>query len=142
MAALNGEDADGEEVVKAAGGVVWRRGSTGETEILLVHRPKYDDWSLPKGKLTPGESHEDGARREVAEETGLDVALGPELATTSYRDSGGRPKVVRYWAMEPVAGEFRANREVDEARWAPVAEAAALLSYDRDRDVVASFKDA
>lgn len=129
----------GEKLVRAAGGVVWRRSPTGETEILLVHRPKYDDWSLPKGKLTPGESHEEGARREVAEETGLDVVLGKELATSSYRDSEGRPKVVRYWAMEPVGGEFRPNREVDEARWAPVGEAAELLSYDRDRDIVASL---
>jgi 8-oxo-dGTP pyrophosphatase MutT (NUDIX family) len=126
--------------VQAAGGVVWRRAPSGETEILVVHRPKYDDWSLPKGKLTPGESHEDGARREVAEETGLDVSLGRELATSFYRDSEGRSKVVRYWAMEPVGGEFRPNREVDEARWAPVKEATGLLSYDRDRDIVASFE--
>lgn len=126
-------------VVQAAGGVVWRSTPDGETEVLVVHRPKYDDWSLPKGKLAPGESHEDGARREVGEETGLEVSLGLELATSQYRDSEGRPKVVRYWAMEPVGGEFRPNREVDEARWAPIEEAAALLTYDRDRDVLASL---
>ena len=127
------------EVVQAAGGVVWRRSPTGDTEILLVHRPKYDDWSLPKGKLTRGESHQQGAVREVAEETGLDVAVGRELATSHYEDADGRPKIVRYWAMEPVGGEFRPNREVDEARWAPVAEASELLSYDRDRDILASL---
>ncbi len=126
--------------VQAAGGVVWRLSpASGETEVLLVHRPKYDDWTLPKGKLTPGETHEQGAVREVAEETGLAVAVGRELATSSYYDAEGRPKVVRYWAMEPVGGAFAPNREVDEARWAPLSEAAALLSYDRDRAVLASF---
>jgi len=127
-------------VVQAAGGVVWRRSpTTGQTEVLLVHRPKYGDWTLPKGKLSPGESHEQGAVREVAEETGLAVELGRELASTSYVDGDGRPKAVRYWSMQPTGGEFRPNHEVDEARWAPLVEAAALLSYDRDRDVLASL---
>lgn len=126
-------------VVEAAGGVVWRRTPSGETEILVVHRPKYDDWTLPKGKLARGESPEEGAVREVGEETGLDVKVGRELATSHYQDAEGRPKVVRYWAMEPVGGEFRPNREVDEARWAPVHEAQRLLSYDRDRDILASL---
>jgi len=128
------------ELIEAAGGVVWRRSpATGQIEVLVVHRPKYDDWSLPKGKLEAGETHEAGAVREVEEETGLVVALGPELAATSYRDSQDRPKVVRYWAMEAVGGQFAPNREVDAVRWARVGEAARLLSYDRDRDVLASL---
>jgi 8-oxo-dGTP diphosphatase len=127
--------------VHAAGGVVWRRARCGDGfEVLLVHRPKYDDWSLPKGKLVEGESAEDAALREVEEETGLRCRLGRELAAVSYRDSAGRPKVVRYWAMEPVDGQFRANDEVDEARWAPLADADAILTYGRDRDVVASLE--
>ncbi|MGH9224323.1 MAG: NUDIX hydrolase [Acidimicrobiales bacterium] len=131
-----GVGADG--TVRAAGGVVWRRAPGGGTEVLLVHRPKYDDWSLPKGKLGPDEGDTDGALREVEEETGLRCTLGPELATSYYTDSLGRPKVVRYWAMAPQGGEFRPNREVDRCRWLPLGEAVSLLSYDRDREILAS----
>jgi 8-oxo-dGTP diphosphatase len=120
-------------VVRAAGGVILRNG-----EVLLVHRPQYDDWSLPKGKLLEGESHEDGALREVEEETGLVCRLGREVASSSYVDHRGRPKLVRYWLMEPVAGEFVPHAEVDEIRWLTPAAAAALLSYDRDRLVLDS----
>ena len=127
------------EPVRAAGGVVWRRGEVGAVEVLVVHRPKYDDWSLPKGKVDGGESDEDAALREVEEETGLRCALGPELAATSYTDRNGRDKVVRYWSMSPVAGSFTPTREVDQVRWAHLDEASALLSYGRDRDVLASF---
>src|SRR5262249_50578240 len=127
------------EVVHAAGGVVWRRTPGGETEVLVVHRPKYDDWTLPKGKLTRGETAEEGAIREVAEETGLTVELGPELAHTEYGDAEGRAKVVRYWSMAPVGGQFEPNHEVDETRWVPVDDAPGLLSYDRDRAVLASL---
>ena len=125
-------------IVQAAGGVVWRRGGDGRIEVLLVHRPRYDDWTLPKGKLGPGESAEDGARREVEEETGLACSLGPELATTSYDDRFGRPKVVRYWAMAVEGGRFEPNAEVDECRWLALDEAPAALTYPRDRDVLAS----
>lgn len=125
--------------VHAAGGVVWRRTPAGGTEVLLVHRPKYDDWTIPKGKLDAGESGEEAALREVEEETGLRCALGPELASVTYTDREGRHKIVRYWAMEPVAGRFIPNREVDDARWLPSEEAAELLSYGRDREVLASF---
>ena len=118
---------------------MWRRTPAGETEVLVVHRPKYDDWTLPKGKLTAGETPEQGAIREVAEETGLTVELGAELAHTSYIDGEGRPKVVRYWAMAPVSGQFQPNHEVDETRWISVADAPGLLSYDRDRAVLASL---
>ncbi len=101
-------------------------------EVLIVHRPRYDDWSFPKGKAEPGESDEECALREVAEETGLRCVLGEELASTSYADSRGRPKVVRYWLMEPVGGELEYLHEVDTARWVTVAEARDLLTYARD----------
>ena len=125
--------------VRAAGGVVWRRDGDGRLRVLVVHRPRYDDWSLPKGKADPGESDPDCARREVREETGLTCALGRELPSTHYRDRKGRPKTVRYWAMEPVAGEFIPTDEIDEVRWLPVPAALDLLSYDHDRAVVEAF---
>jgi 8-oxo-dGTP diphosphatase len=118
--------------VKAAGGVVWRRGDRG-IEVVLVHRPRYDDWAFPKGKLDKGESWEDGALREVEEETGMRCRLGHELPPTSYRDPKDRAKVVRYWMMEPLDGEFAPSEEVDELRWLPTAEAQKLLSYEHDR---------
>jgi 8-oxo-dGTP diphosphatase len=123
--------------VKAAGGVVWRRGAGG-VEVVLVHRPRYDDWSLPKGKLDPGESWEDAARREVLEEVGLACRLGPELPPVGYRDNKGRAKAVRYWLMEPQDGvaAFTPNDEVDEMRWVEVGDAAALLSYPHDAELV------
>ena len=107
--------------------------------MLLVHRPKYDDWTLPKGKCDPGERDEDAALREVLEETGLRCRRGTELAESHYTDARGRPKVVRYWAMEPVGGAFEVNDEVDEVRWLSVAEARRLLSYERDLPVLDSF---
>jgi 8-oxo-dGTP diphosphatase len=128
--------------VRAAGGVVYRPGEAGELEVLLVHRPRYDDWSFPKGKAEPGESDEDCARREVVEETGLRCELGAELASTEYRDARGRPKRVRYWAMRPVDGRFDSHREVDEARWLPLEEADRTLSWSRDRKVLRSLEDA
>lgn len=124
------------EPVRAGGGVVWRRDGPGPVRILVVHRPRYDDWSLPKGKCDRGETDEDCARREVREETGLTCRLGPELPATRYRDNKGRDKTVRYWAMEPVAdGGFTPNAEIDEIRWLPLPEAVELLSYDHDRPV-------
>ena len=123
--------------VKAAGGVVWRRGPSG-VEVAVVHRPKYDDWSLPKGKLDPGEGWEDAALREVREEVGLRCRLGAELPTVRYRDDKGREKAVRYWLMEPEDGaaRFTPNPEVDEMRWVDVPAAAALLSYAHDAELV------
>ncbi len=118
-------------VVRAAGGVVVR-GAGAEARVLLVHRPAYDDWTFPKGKVDPGESDEDCAVREVEEETGLRCALGRELPSTAYDDAKGRPKVVRYWVMDVAGGELRFEHEVDEARWVTVGEAAELLSYERD----------
>ena len=118
-------------VVRAAGGVVVR-GTGAEVTVLLVHRPAYDDWTFPKGKVDPGESDEDCAVREVEEETGLRCVLGRELSSTSYDDAKGRPKVVRYWVMEVTGGSLRFEHEIDEARWLPADEAAALLTYERD----------
>ena len=127
------------ELVRAAGGVVTRRGADEILEVLVVHRPKYDDWSLPKGKCDPGESDEDAAVREVGEETGIVVALGTELESMEYVDRHGRPKIVRYWEMTPV-GEipWSPNDEVDEIAWVTTSRAAALLSYDGDRRLVAA----
>ena len=122
--------------VKAAGGVVWRR--AGDTvAIAIAHRPRYDDWSLPKGKLDKGESWEDAALREVEEEIGLRCRLGEELEPVSYEDRKGRGKVVRYWLMEPEAEvTFTPNDEVDELRWMAPAEAVGVLTYPRDAELV------
>src|SRR3954447_36299 len=119
--------------VKASGGVVWRRGERG-VEVVVVHRPRYDDWSLPKGKLDPGETWEQAALREVEEEIGLRCRLREELPATEYRVARGR-KVVRYWLMEPESGEFSPNEEVDEVRWLSPDEVLELLSYDHDREL-------
>ena len=126
--------------MQAAGGVVYRR-DDGALEVLLVHRPRYDDWTLPKGKLHRGESHEDGALREVEEETGLRCELGLELPSSHYHDQKGRPKVVRYWTMRPLGGAFHPHDEVDDARWLPLAEAETELSYDRDREILRAFAE-
>jgi 8-oxo-dGTP diphosphatase len=122
--------------VRAAGGVVVRDGL-----VALVHRPRYDDWTLPKGKLDNGESFKEAALREVEEETGLRARLVRELPSVNY-EVRGRPKVVRYWLMEVESDQgFVANDEVDEVRWVEPAEARALLTYDRDRDVLAAAAD-
>jgi 8-oxo-dGTP diphosphatase len=122
--------------VRAAGGVVRRDGPRG-VEILLVHRPRYDDWSLPKGKLDPDETFEAAALREVEEETGVRAALREELPPIRYRDAKGRDKLVRYWVMDVVdQGRFEPNDEVDEIRWLAPGPASDLLSYLRDAELV------
>jgi 8-oxo-dGTP diphosphatase len=124
--------------VRAAGGVVVRDG-----EVLVVHRPRYDDWSLPKGKLEDGESWEDAALREVEEETGVAARLLGELDDDHYRDRKGRPKHVRWWHMEAVAEHLRdPDDEVDEVRWLPLADALGLLTYAHERRLVAGLRDA
>lgn len=122
-------------VVRAAGGVPVRTGPGG-VEVLVVHRPQYDDWSFPKGKCVGGESDEACAVREVEEETGLQCALEGELPSTSYRDSKGRPKQVRYWRLRVTGGALAFDHEIDEARWVPADEAERLLSYERDLAVL------
>jgi 8-oxo-dGTP pyrophosphatase MutT (NUDIX family) len=125
-----------ESAVRAAGGVVLREGPSGPA-LVLVHRPRYDDWSLPKGKLLRGESHRDAALREVEEETGLGCKLEDELPEVEYIDSLGRAKVVRYWTMRPVSERsFLPTAEVDEVRWVPLKEAGELLTHQHDRDLV------
>lgn len=126
------------EPVRAAGGVVWRE-QDGAVDVLLVHRPAYDDWTFPKGKADRGESDEACALREVEEETGLTCLLDGELGETGYVDPKGRQKVVRWYAMRPLAGEFAPHREIDDARWLGMDEAAAALTYDRDRELLAHF---
>lgn len=117
-------------MIPAAGAVLWRRRGEG-VEVALVHRPKYDDWSLPKGKLDPGETLPETAVREVREETGFDAVLGRRLRTVRYHVAG-EEKFVDYWAAQAVGGEFEPNHEVDELRWLPAAEAGALLTHAED----------
>jgi len=124
--------------VKAAGAVVHRSGPDG-LELVLVHRPKYDDWSLPKGKLDPRERWETAALREVHEETGQRGRLGRELEPVFYADRKGRRKAVRYWLLEadPEAGDpFEPDQEVDEVAWMTVDEARERLTYELDRGVL------
>ena len=118
-------------LVRAAGGIVVRDG-----RLLVVHRPRHDDWSLPKGKLEDGESWEEAAVREVEEETGLVCEPAGEAGRTHYDVPDG-PKEVRYYAMTS-HGDARAQNEVDELRWVTPAEAASLLTYSYDRELVAS----
>jgi 8-oxo-dGTP diphosphatase len=126
--------------VRAAGGVVWRP-SDGGPEVAVVHRPRYDDWSLPKGKLHQGEDWLQGALREVEEETGLRCEPGEELEPARYRDRKGRDKLVRWWTMRPVDGAFEPNDEVDELRWLATSDAVELLDYDHDRRLVTRVAD-
>ena len=119
-------------LVRAAGGAVVRDGL-----VAVVHRPKYDDWSLPKGKLDPGETWEQAALREVEEETGLRCTLAEPLESTRYTDRKGRPKEVRYWRMEVATDTgLGPDDEVDEVRWVPLDEAEALLTHAHDRALV------
>ncbi len=121
--------------VEAAGGLVVRE--AGElVELAVVHRPRYDDWSLPKGKLGPGEDWAAAALREVEEETGLRCELGEELGSVRYLDRKGRRKQVRWWRMRPLEGEFVPGNEVDELRWLEPTAALELLDYEQDRELV------
>ncbi|MBH1936133.1 NUDIX hydrolase [Streptomyces sp. AV19] len=126
-------------MVLAAGCVLWRRAPLSGIEIALVHRPRYDDWSFPKGKLKRGEEPGAGAMREVREETGMDCRLGPPLPTARYVLEDGRRKEVRYWAAEATGGTFAPNREVDRVRWLPPPEARALLTQERDGELVGAL---
>ena len=129
-------------LIRAAGGVLWRPAADSSVELAIVHRPRYDDWTFPKGKLSPGETELEGAVREVYEETGFRTRVGRSLGEVHYMKASGddeRPKVVRYWAMEAIGGGFGPTREVDELRWVDRDEAGSVLTFDRDRDVLARF---
>ncbi|MBV8541745.1 MAG: NUDIX hydrolase [Pseudonocardiales bacterium] len=125
----------------AAGAAVWRTSPSGDVEVAVVHRPGLDDWSLPKGKPRSGETLPATAVREVAEETGHTVTLGARLGSTRYRVTEGE-KVVHYWAARTTGGSFRPTDEVDELRWLPKAAASELLSYQRDRTLLAGLDGA
>lgn len=131
-------------LMRAAGGLITRFDSAGGLEVLVVHRARYDDWSFPKGKLDEGESFEEAALREVAEETGLVCRLDVELDSTRYVDAAGRPKIVRYWRMVPLEGDigdFDLNDEIDGLRWVPAAEAENLLTYPHDRELLGGLSN-
>jgi len=123
-------------VIRAAGGVVLRKSRSGETEIAIIHRPAYDDWTLPKGKIEPDESPEDCALREVREETGLRCELVRPLGCTAYVDRRGRDKVACYWVMEVRGGKFKPGIEVDKLLWLTVDDALKRLTYGRDKTLL------
>lgn len=130
----------------AAGGLVIDSSDRGAPRVLLVHRPKYDDWSFPKGKLDPGETIEVAALREVEEETGLHCRILRALPSVRYqyrmRSGEVRPKVVHYFLMEAVGGKIAVNMyEIDEACWCSVSEALARLRYEHDKKLLASLVD-
>ena len=127
-------------IIEAAGAVLWRHASDGKILIALVHRPRYDDWSLPKGKLEAGESHIACAYREVLEETGVTPIFGPELGQTTY-DVDGASKIVRYWAAEAstVAYGLPNPVEVDSVRWLHVSDARKKLTLDDDKSILDVF---
>jgi 8-oxo-dGTP diphosphatase len=135
-----GESPSPPVTVRAAGGVVWRVDEHGTVEVVVVHRPGFEDWSFPKGKMDAEDvDDEHTALREVEEETGFRCTLGRELPGTDYIDRKGRPKHVRYWEMRVLSGEFSPSREVDVLEWLPLAEARAILTYERDHDVLDAF---
>ena len=130
---------DEAKLVRAAGGIIRRNGTRGPMRVVIVHRPGYDDWSFPKGKVDRGESLEATALREVEEETGLRCKLVAPLGCTAYSDHKGREKVACYWLMDVVGGRFSAGSEIDEVRWVTVEDAMDILSYRRDRALLRAF---
>ena len=122
-----------EQLVLAAGGII----INDDGELLVIHRPKYDDWSFPKGKLDHGEDLEGCALREVMEETGLNCELEDFIGSVTYVDRKGRPKKVDYWQMKILDGYFQVNSEVDAIQWLLKEKALELLSYSHDRDLLA-----
>ena len=133
-----GLDPEGEVEVWAAGGIVQRAGVAG-VEVLVVHRTRHRDWSLPKGKVDPGETLIAAARREILEETGFECELAEPVATVRYDDSLARSKAVVYFAGTVLGGEFVPNDEVDEIRWCTSREAVTLLTYPNDARLLAEL---
>ena len=129
------------ELVLAAGGLILRPVGLDRLEMVIVHRPIRDDWSYPKGKLEPKETLTECALREVFEETGLRCRILSFVGTTEYRDRKDRPKIVAYWAMALEGGSFETTQEVDEMRWVQPEEAAAILTYERDRELLVTLQE-
>ena len=125
-------------VILGGGGLITRH-NDGELEVLMVHRPKHFDWSLPAGKLDPGETLAECALREVYEETGYECELGRELGMVDYLDRRGRPRQVHYWEMDAVAGGFTPNLEVDAIAWVPLLESLSYFTNERDLQMVSAF---
>ncbi|AZG43494.1 NUDIX hydrolase [Gordonia insulae] len=127
------------KTVWAAGGVLWRPTRDGRVEVCVVHRPGYDDWTLPKGKVDPGETLIRTAAREIQEETGQLSRLGRHLRDVGYDLPNGNRKRVRYWSARALGGDFEPNHEVDELRWLDLPSAAETLSYRLDRKILQEF---
>ena len=125
-------------MIRAAGALLWRENSELKIEIALIHRPRYDDWSLPKGKIEEGESSLRCAFREVIEETGITPQFGLELGSVEYREPAGL-KRVKYWAAKALTEEFLPNEEVDEIKWLDPQDALSLATHDSDRTIIESF---
>lgn len=123
-------------VMRAAGGLIVRKSRSGRREIAIIHRPEYNDWTLPKGKVEPDETPEDCALREVREETGLRCELGRPVGCTAYVDRRGRDKVACYWVMEVRGGRFKPGIEVDKLLWLSVPDAVKRLTYGRDKTLL------
>ena len=134
LSSLEKKDVD----VQAGGGLVYRRRKDG-VEVLVVHRPSYDDWSFPKGKQNPGEKLKEAALREVEEETGYRCRLKGRVGLVRYPVGRNQVKEVSYWAMKVKSGEFRPNDEVAEVRWVKPDAARELLTWPRDVNLLESF---
>ena len=124
------------DLIRAAGGVLFRSSRRGPDKVAVVYREARGDWTFPKGKLDEGESFEEAALREVVEETGITAKIRRFIGSTNYTHRKGRPKIVAYYLMESISGEFTPNEEVDELRWVTLDEAFELLTWDRDQELI------
>jgi len=124
------------DLIRAAGGVLFRTSRRGRDKVAVVYREARGDWTFPKGKLDEGESFEEAALREVVEETGITAVIRRFVGSTNYTHRKGRPKIVAYYLMEAISGEFAPNEEVDELRWVTLDEAGELLTWDRDQELI------
>jgi 8-oxo-dGTP diphosphatase len=124
------------DLIRAAGGVLFRSSRRGPDKVAVVYREARGDWTFPKGKLDEGESFEEAALREVVEETGITARIQRFIGSTNYTHRKGRPKIVAYYLMDVISGEFAPNEEVDELRWVTLDEAFELLTWDRDQELI------